>query len=309
MNPHPLAIAAVWTLLAGCAAAAPLSLPPAPSQPILVPASVTGKDAAAFAARLAALLGAPVRLPQTLKTVPVLPSGRYTPESLLADVRKQVNRAGEQGDWRETFVFQPASKNTLPTPPSRLRSLGSVTLDARDASFADLAHQVVKAADGSVELPNSVPGRYSLHETNAPVEQALADLAAQAGLTVTPTLVFSFAPVAASDPPPTDSAPETDEERAQKQAEAQVVALGRDQQEFQQRAARLQAITGMDPDSPGFNILAITPPQWNRLGLSPDALSQFRNDLVIQRQEQRATEALSQQELDQLSDPGASSTP
>lgn len=158
--------------------------------------ALTKADPSAFANDLSTLLGVEIRLPAEVSKELSLAPGEWTTRTALNAVSEQLGAS-----WRPVFAFGPAVKGgtavTSEPTPSKLPSWGQVSLSIQQLSFAKSARLISEAVGCTAEVPWRIPGRYTVICDNLAVEQALEELATQAGLAVSTVIVFEL-PV--SDP-------------------------------------------------------------------------------------------------------------
>lgn len=262
--------------------------PPAPStrEPLIeLKQSVNDVSATDFRRRVSELLGVDVRDPR-LRGQYSLPAGKWQPDQLLDLVSEQIKeRVQLDGAWQRTFIFATPSK-AQPSPISKLRSAGKVSIERDHAPFSQLASAIAKQVGAKVELPENVVGAFHLAVTNAPVEDALADLAAQAGMTFSVAVAYVEQRADPADAPP----PMTEEERNN-----ELAVLEGSQEAFFEATlvGALTEVTGVSPLDPEFNWDAVDSRVWAGLGLGPADVVYFRMRMDERIANEQAVEVMS----------------
>jgi hypothetical protein len=239
-------------------------------------------DARTFAKRLSEMLGAEVRLPDRIARTPSLPAGKWT-------ATKALNTVGEQigGVWKQVFVFLPAGKSA-PAPASKLAPAGTVSLHRLPTSFTGAARALAAQTGCLLEFPKKVSGRYPLDVEEVPIEKALADLGAKAGLKL--QVEIRFTSLETIDPARAFAQQVEDEQR-------------RAAEEQQRRNAiinRLEDVTGQSPYDPNFAWNSLPDSVWEDLDSTPEEIEALQSE--IQRENE-----IAQQPIDEV--PPGTDTP
>jgi hypothetical protein len=232
-------------------------------------------DARTFAKRLSEILGAEVRLPAKIARTPSLPAGKWTASKALNTVGEQIG-----GVWKQVFVFQPAGKSA-PAPASKLASAGTVSLHRLPTSFVGAARALAAQTGCLLEYPKKVSGRYRLDVEEVPIEKALAELGAQAGLKVQPEIRFTC-------PEPADP------ERAfAQQVQDEQRRATEEQQRRNEIINRLEDVTGQSPYDANFSWGSVPDSVWEDLNATPEEIE------ALQAEIQRENE-IAQQPIDEV---------
>jgi hypothetical protein len=133
--------------------------------------------------------GAPMPLTLDLQGVPA--------RAALAAVAQALH-----GSWRPVYAMSPGAATTGARRPVALGRVVTASLDGVSARTA--LSLVARGAGGTVEMVAELPQRVTLHAKDMPVEQALDEVAKQAGATWSVSYVIK---AGAAPPPPASTPP------------------------------------------------------------------------------------------------------
>jgi hypothetical protein len=241
-----------------------IPVPPAPK--FTITERIESSSAREFASKLSDVLGVDVRIPDSYRKKLILNAGQYTAAGFLNEIALQLG-----GTYRQVFVFKPATKTELVQRKSKLASPGRVSLRRSQVPFALLARVLSERTGCSVEHPARVEGRFSIDFEAIPIEVAMADLAAKAGMVL--SIAIQFEPA------------ETNAERLLQQTlELSDKQMLEEQLQREEIVEELQSMTGQDPLSEDFPWDSLPDSFWSERGYGPEEVEELRNRFLLEGQ-------------------------